>query len=358
MPRTDRDAVKLENRLKQLYQRTFDDIDKEIDHYMNGWDEVIKGKTVHHKGMYERKAEQFDAYMRGEYKIDLSKYTQKDAPLLPNMWWYEKYQNGTLTDEEVFDKWWAAQEARLDHWIELRDQVAEKLTHTKDDACDMINGALPKVYADASNGIAIEARTAATRQGASGISFELTDEYTIRRLMKKPNAHLPFYLAQNQTKKDIRWNSSKLQNELIIGLEKGESPYQIASRFQKVKNMSRAAAIRNARTTITSARNAGKQDRWEDLSKQGVEITKVWNDVHDDVPPERIEHWEASGQEVPYDQPFEVGGEFLMYPGDISLGASGWNVLNCRCQMKTGHYKFHSILTDEQREKANIRVTR
>lgn len=33
--------------------------------------------------------------------------------------------------------------------------------------------------------------------------------------------------------------------------------------------------------------------------------------------------------------PFKVGGEKLMFPGDTSCGASGWNIYNCRCGMRT-----------------------
>lgn len=45
----------------------------------------------------------------------------------------------------------------------------------------------------------------------------------------------------------------------------------------------------------------------------------------------RPDHSAADFQEVPVDDPFFVGGELLMYPGDTSLGASLWNIINCRC---------------------------
>lgn len=45
----------------------------------------------------------------------------------------------------------------------------------------------------------------------------------------------------------------------------------------------------------------------------------------------RTIHQVADGQEVPASDPFTVGGERLMYPGDTSLGASAGNVVNCRC---------------------------
>lgn len=39
----------------------------------------------------------------------------------------------------------------------------------------------------------------------------------------------------------------------------------------------------------------------------------------------------ADGQRVGVDESFTVGGEKLMFPGDKSHGASGWNIYNCRC---------------------------
>lgn len=45
----------------------------------------------------------------------------------------------------------------------------------------------------------------------------------------------------------------------------------------------------------------------------------------------RLAHLDADSDTVPVDEPFRVGGELLMYPGDTSLGATPGNVINCRC---------------------------
>lgn len=45
----------------------------------------------------------------------------------------------------------------------------------------------------------------------------------------------------------------------------------------------------------------------------------------------RQTHIEANGQEVPIDLPFEVGDSLLMFPRDMSLGASPDEIVNCRC---------------------------
>lgn len=45
-------------------------------------------------------------------------------------------------------------------------------------------------------------------------------------------------------------------------------------------------------------------------------------------------HRRANGQERTLTEPFVVNNQYLMYPGDSSLGASADNVANCRCIAK------------------------
>lgn len=68
---------------------------------------------------------------------------------------------------------------------------------------------------------------------------------------------------------------------------------------------------------------------WVEDHKADSTIINVWSTMLD----ERVREWhqEAEGQERRVDQPFDVGGEQLRFPGDMSLGASLRNVINCRC---------------------------
>lgn len=56
---------------------------------------------------------------------------------------------------------------------------------------------------------------------------------------------------------------------------------------------------------------------------------KRWDTIGDNRM--RAHHAEASRQLVNLVDPFKVGGEDLMYPGDTEFGASASNIINCRC---------------------------
>lgn len=65
-----------------------------------------------------------------------------------------------------------------------------------------------------------------------------------------------------------------------------------------------------------------------DAVKAGKSM-KRWRTILDGR--ERDWHNEANGLLVSIEEPFEVGGELLMYPLDTSLGATADNIANCRC---------------------------
>lgn len=60
---------------------------------------------------------------------------------------------------------------------------------------------------------------------------------------------------------------------------------------------------------------------------------KIWKTFGDSKV--RPTHRKADGQEVPIDEPFDVGGYKMMFPNDSSLGAPPQEIVNCRCTMIT-----------------------
>lgn len=81
-----------------------------------------------------------------------------------------------------------------------------------------------------------------------------------------------------------------------------------------------------ARTEVICASNLGSQAGARSLD---YPMEKTWISTRDDRT--RDDHDEADGQVRDIDEPYEVGGELLMFPGDTSLGASAKNVIKCRC---------------------------
>jgi len=65
------------------------------------------------------------------------------------------------------------------------------------------------------------------------------------------------------------------------------------------------------------------------IAGETVIINKRWNATLDART--RTAHVIADSQVVGTDEPFIVGGERLMHPGDTSLGASAGNTIRCRC---------------------------
>lgn len=63
-----------------------------------------------------------------------------------------------------------------------------------------------------------------------------------------------------------------------------------------------------------------------------AELLKVWRDVGDDNV--RPAHRAANFQLRRINEPFNVGGERLMYAGDRNLGASLENIAGCRCSIQ------------------------
>ena len=115
--------------------------------------------------------------------------------------------------------------------------------------------------------------------------------------------------------------------EALTDPEKYNTVYQAVEQ-QQCFEFYRARRI--ARTETISAMNAATLEGWRQSEVIGG---KEWACACDKV--SREWHKNADGQQVPLEEPFIVGGEKLMHPGDSSMGASAKNVIHCRCTMKS-----------------------
>ena len=141
----------------------------------------------------------------------------------------------------------------------------------------------------------------------------------------------PFKKLAINNLKDSALIKSKLTTQLTNGILQGDSIDNIAKRIRGVYETNLASSIKIARTETTRVEASARFNVGQEAEKLGFEVYKRWVATDDDRT--RPWHNEADGQEVPLNEPFIVGGEELMYPGDENGSAE--NVINCRCTMVT-----------------------
>lgn len=287
---TDKILAELERRLKRAYSEAEKDLAKKLNDYYSGWDEVVDGKLVHHKGLSERYDEEYQAYREGKYT------------------------------KEQFDAWYRSQIGRGERWETMRDQMTDRMVNANKVAAAYVNDKTPGIYALNHNYSLYQI------EKAYNASFTLVDENTVKRLIHAKN-HVNFRVLNVNRKRDYQWNKMRINHALTQGILQGESPAQISKRFLKVMGSNEKAAIRNARTAVTSAQNGGRMDSYQKASEIGIEIQKEWLATSDSRT--RDSHVEANGQRKPWDKPFDMDQGVLMFPGDPKGHPA--EVYNCRC---------------------------
>lgn len=117
-----------------------------------------------------------------------------------------------------------------------------------------------------------------------------------------------------------------VQRVISQGLDAGLTERELASQIRAyaiTKSLSRAQTIARTETHQASSFVTDQM-----VQASGVEFEREW--VASKGERTRRAHREADGQRVGMNEPFSVGGELLMYPGDPDGSAK--NVINCRCQ--------------------------
>lgn len=237
--------------------------------------------------------------------------------------------NGKEYTEQDYKQWRLAQIGRGKRFIGLRNAMADRMTKANEIAAVYINDKMEIVYALNRNYAAYEIERV---YGEAG--FELIDEKTIQRLLVEQPDLMPHYPPERAVKRgiDLAWGKRQITAQVTSGILQGESIKHLADRLQtNIPNMNRDSAIRAARTAVTGAQNAGRQDSYDAAVKMGIEMEKVWLATLGSRT--RHDHADADGQTAPENEPFTVGGYKLMFPGDMASGAPGHLLYNCRCSM-------------------------
>lgn len=231
----------------------------------------------------------------------------------------QQLANGEISQDD-YNYWRTGQILIGERWKEMRNTLAEDLTHTNEIAAEMINRHTPEVYAINHNYGTFEIE----RDSLLNTSYTLYSRETVERLIRDNPDLLP--QARVDIPKDEKWNRQKIQSVITQGVLQGESIDKIASRLQSVTDMNRVAATRNARTMTTSAQNGGRINAYRRAEEMGIKTLKVWLATPDSRV--RDSHARLDGEERETEEEFSNG---CRYPGDPN-GAPE-EVWNCRCTL-------------------------
>ncbi len=162
------------------------------------------------------------------------------------------------------------------------------------------------------------------------INIELTKDFTIPKFMLLFERNLPMFLRTFGITRIQQVHKTYLADVFQLfddRLKAGKTLKETTDEVFKVMKSPRFykwQAERIARTETTAAANYGAV---QSGAVSGFVMQKRWISALDGRT--RDPHAAANGLKVNEKEPFNVGGERLMYPGDPS--ASAGNVINCRC---------------------------
>lgn len=197
-------------------------------------------------------------------------------------------------------------------WENAKDAALLRTYNANAEAARLINAERAEVYRAAYNRTAyeIEKRTWQAQQPHRG------------------GNPLPAYRLNEA--KDAAWNARKITAAVQLGIASGEALRQTDKRIaHDLTTKNRDAMLHSARTLLTGAQNAGRDDAMRQAQASGIRVRKMWIATLDHRT--RDAHRELDGQIAEMDQPFVVYGEKIRFPGDPL--AKPELIYNCRCTL-------------------------
>lgn len=237
-------------------------------------------------------------------------------------------KSGKITESQYRD-WLSGQVFIKSRWQEQINMINAVLYDHNRQAMNIVNTSRFDVFAENYNFNAFiaEKNLVAT--------FNLYNAESVARLILDDPQILPKWDIDK--KKDYIWNQQRVNNIIRQAIIQGKPIEEITDDLVKglsAKNENRMRLF--ARTAITEAENAGRQQQMNDAAEMGIEVKKMWIATHDNRT--RDAHRGLDGAIVPYDQPFKSELGDIMHPGDPTADPA--NVYNCRCTMRTIYPKY------------------
>lgn len=280
---TDKQIAKLEKAIKNIYQEAQDDLEVKINQFTSNY--KVK-EAIHLKELKEGKISKAD-----------------------------------------YDNWVKGQVFQGKQWDAKRDQIIDAIHNSNTMATKIINGAMYGVFTNNAN------YTAYSLEHGAGVNFGfgIYDTATVSKLLKDNPDLLPKWKINEQ--KDYVWNKKKVNNAITQGIIQGEKLDQISKRLSQGLAAQNENTMKTfARTAMTGAQNAGREQRFQQAKTKGIDVVKEWMATLDGVT--RHSHRMLDGEQIKvakdpwHPTKFSNG---CRYPGDPQGPAH--EVYNCRCTM-------------------------
>lgn len=278
-------------------------------------DKAIKKLDREIKSVYQEAANDIQMKMNEfirKHKIKESKYRKKLA-------------NGEMTQDE-FDRWMKGQVFQGKQWQLKKYDIEHVLASSNQIAANMINKESIHVFSANVNYMSYYLDKA----GSVDFNFQLYDSSAVTNLIKNNPQVLPKWKIDEP--KDYVWNGKKVNRQVTQGIIQGESLDQIAKRLAtslSAQNFNHMKTF--ARTAMTGAQNAGREQALKNAKDMGLSVVKQWMATLDGRT--RDSHRYMDGETI------KVGDKWhhykfsngLRFPGDPEGPAR--EVYNCRCTL-------------------------
>lgn len=223
-------------------------------------------------------------------------------------------------DAKAYKAWRKDQALHSDRLKALKKALTQDLTAADKMAMAYVNQVPAGVYAEGMNFATYE-----IEHGAKvNTSFTLYDKNTVMELVANEPDLLP--QAAFDKAKDKAWNSRHVTSAVTQAVLQGQTVPQLAASIAGIAAMDQRAAMRAARTAMTSAHSLGKLKGYERAAGMGIDVEKQWLAALDSRT--RGSHRHLDGEVVKLDAEFSNG---LKYPGDPD--GPGSEIYNCRCTL-------------------------
>lgn len=223
-------------------------------------------------------------------------------------------------DAKAYKAWRKDQALHNDQLKALKQALTQDLTAADKMAMAYVNQVPAGVYAEGMNFATYEIEHGAK----ANTSFTLYNKNTVMELVANEPDLLP--QAAFDKAKDTAWNSRHVTSAVTQAVLQGQTIPQLAASIAGIAAMDQRAAMKAARTAMTSAHSLGKLKGYERAAGMGIDVEKQWLAALDSRT--RGSHRHLDGEVVKLDAEFSNG---LKYPGDPDGPAS--EVYNCRCTL-------------------------